>query len=288
MTKQSNIWLDLIKGGLIGVSNIIPGVSGGTMMVSLGIYDKLIWSITHLFSDFKKSIRFLLPILAGCVISIALLSKVFTYLLTHFAIETTLAFCGLIIGSLPMVTKEVRSAKFKAWYLIPFALFFAFIVLSSFFQESSGQDASIVLNPMGIFMLFLAGIVSAGAMVVPGVSGSMVLMLMGYYKPILALVSTAISALVTFNWPTLLWCIGAALPFALGMIFGIFGIAKVIEWLFNHFNIPCHWAITGLVVASPIALLLSLNWSSLSLISGLIGLVCFFIGCFISYTLEKL
>lgn len=87
----------ILEGILIGIANIIPGVSGGTMMVALGIYDKLIESITHLFSRFKKSMRFLLPIFIGIGIAIVVFSRLFEFLIETYPIPTNLAFCGLIL-----------------------------------------------------------------------------------------------------------------------------------------------------------------------------------------------
>lgn len=105
MNKKNNALIDVIRGMVIGIANIIPGVSGGTMMVSMGIYDQLIYSITHLFSDWKKVWRFLLPIGIGIVLAILLLSKLFEFLLGAYPIPTNLGFCGLILGSLPFISR---------------------------------------------------------------------------------------------------------------------------------------------------------------------------------------
>ena len=97
-----------LKGVVIGIANIVPGVSGGTMMVSMGIYDKLIHCITHLFSEFKKSLLFLLPIAVGMVAAIGASSFGLTYLFDNFPIQTNLLFIGLILGGLPAIGKKVK------------------------------------------------------------------------------------------------------------------------------------------------------------------------------------
>lgn len=276
MKNSSNAWLDVLKGMIIGVANIIPGVSGGTMMVSMGIYDKLIESITHIFSDWKKSLKFLFPILIGVVLSIALLSKLFEYLLTTWPIATNLGFCGLIAGSLPSIFKQVRGKGFNLSMLIPFAVFFAFIVISAFFTEESGTDVTLQLNLPGVLMLFLVGVISAATMVIPGVSGSMILMLLGYYTPIISLVSLAVDSLIHFDWAVLLWCCGLGIPFAIGIAVGIFAIAKLIEWVMDKWRTQTYWAIIGLIVASPIAILIKTDWTGFGwgqLACGIVALI---------------
>ena len=96
-----------VKGMVIGIANIVPGVSGGTMMVSMGIYDKLIHCITHLFSEFKQNVLFLLPIALGMVAAIAGSSFGLSYLFSSFPIQTNLLFVGLILGGLPAIWKKV-------------------------------------------------------------------------------------------------------------------------------------------------------------------------------------
>lgn len=89
----------LLQGMVVGIANIIPGVSGGTMMVAMGLYDRLIHAITHLKSEFKESMKLLIPIFIGAGIAIVALSRLFEYLLGNYPIPTNFAFCGLIMGS---------------------------------------------------------------------------------------------------------------------------------------------------------------------------------------------
>lgn len=100
----------IIKGMFIGVANIIPGVSGGTMAVSLGIYDDLIASITHLVKEWKKSIQFLTPIVVGAAAGVILFSYLITLLLTQYTLPTALTFVGLILGGVPILFRSFRHA----------------------------------------------------------------------------------------------------------------------------------------------------------------------------------
>lgn len=276
--KKTSVWMEILQGMVIGLANIIPGVSGGTMMVSMGIYDKLIASITHLFSDFKKSMKFLLPIFVGIALALVLLAKLFDFLLLHYPVATNLGFCGLILGSLPMIANQVKHKGFSISMGVCFAVFFALVAILGFVTESSGGTATLNLSIGGIIMLFIVGVVAAATMVIPGVSGSMILMLMGYYEPIINLISTAISDLTGGNWAGLGHCILLAIPFGIGVIVGIFAIAKLVEWVFSKWKTQTYWAILGLICASPIAILANTNWSTFSLLQLMFGVLAFAAG----------
>lgn len=262
--KKNTPWLDVLKGMIIGIANIIPGVSGGTMMVSMGIYDKLIHSITHLFSDWKKSLRFLMPIAIGIVLAIALLSKLFEFLLVRYPVATNLGFCGLIAGSLPSILGQVKHKKLTPSMITCCLLFFVLIAGSAFLAEENGTDVVLRLDLPGIVMLFIAGVISAATMVIPGISGSMILMLMGYYRPIISLISLAVDSLLHLQWGTLFWCAGLGIPFALGIAIGVFGIAKLIEYVMKKWKLQTYWAIIGLIAASPLAILIKTDWALFS------------------------
>ena len=94
----------------MGIANIIPGVSGGTITVAMGLYDRVIHAITHLKSEFKESMKLLIPIFAGAGVAIVALSRLFEFLLAVYPIPTNFAFCGLIAGSLPFIFKKSKRA----------------------------------------------------------------------------------------------------------------------------------------------------------------------------------
>ena len=273
---------EILQGMVIGVANIIPGVSGGTMMVAMGIYDRLIHSITHLKDDFKASLRFLLPVFAGCGIAIVLLSHLFEYLLSNYPIPTNFAFCGLIAGSLPFITQKVKHKGMGPDKFIPFIVFFAIVVGMALLTGVSGSNTELVFGFVQIIILFFVGVIAAATMVIPGVSGSMMLMLLGYYEPVLNLVNTTVHALLHFEIGTLLSCIGLILPFGLGVLIGIFAIAKAIEWIFEKWEVQAYWGIIGLILASPIAILINMEWIGFSILQLIIGVFTFGLGWFIA------
>ena len=270
----------ILQGMAVGIANIIPGVSGGTMMVAMGLYDKLIHSITHLKSEFKESLKLLIPIFAGAGAAIVVLSRLFEYLLEVHPIPTNFAFCGLIAGSLPFIVKKVKGHKVTVGKIIPFLVFFAIVILMAVMGETSGAAADTSLSVINVIKLLLVGIIAAATMVVPGVSGSMMLMLLGYYDTILATINDFIDALVGFDIPTLFQTVGVLAPFGIGVVVGIFVIAKIIEFIFERAEIHAYYAIIGLIVASPIAILLNTDWSKFSILTLIISIVTFIAGWF--------
>lgn len=270
----------ILQGMVVGIANIIPGVSGGTMMVAMGLYDKLIHSITHLKSEFKKSMQLLLPIFLGAGVAIVLLSRLFEYLLENHPIPTNFAFCGLIVGSLPFIVNKVKGHKPSIDKIIPFLIFFGIVVLMAILGETSGNDADVSFSLINTIKLLLVGIIAAATMVIPGVSGSMMLMLLGYYDTILKSINGFIDALIGFSIPGLIEYTLILLPFGIGVILGIFLIAKLIEWLFARWEIQSYYAIIGLIIASPIAILLKTDWSGFSIITIVISVITFGLGWF--------
>lgn len=254
----------ILKGMLIGIANIIPGVSGGTMMVSMGIYDKLIHCITHLFSEFKQSVKFLFPIAVGMGIAIIASAFGLEWLFKSFPVQANLLFIGLILGSLPIMWKNVKGSKVKAGHILAGLAFFALVVGLAAFGGTEGAAAELSFNLANVIKLFVVGIIASATMVIPGVSGSMVLMLMGFYQPVLGAITDFIEALTSMDMEGILAGFGILIPFGIGVVVGIFAVAKLVEIIFEKFPLYAYWAIIGLVVASPIAIALMGGFSTLA------------------------
>ena len=272
----------ILQGIVVGIANIIPGVSGGTMMVAMGLYDKLIHSITHLKSEFKESMKLLLPIFAGAGLAIVLLSRLFEFLLANYPIPTNFAFCGLIAGSLPFIFKKVKGHSVSVGKLIPFFIFFGIVILMAVLGENGGAAADVSFSLINVIKLFAVGIIAAATMVVPGVSGSMMLMLLGYYDTIIETINDFIDALIAFNLNEVLRVFGILAPFGIGIVIGIFAIAKLIEFIFKKAEIHAYYGIIGLILASPIAILMKTDWSQFSLPLLALGIVTFIAGWFVA------
>ena len=279
----------ILKGAVIGIANIIPGVSGGTMAVSMGIYDKLIYCITHLFKELKKSILFLLPIVIGAGIALVASAFGLEYLFKNHPIPTNLTFIGLILGGLPAISRKVKGNKVKIGHIIAFLVFFAMVVGLALVGEAEGTAADLSFNVLNVLKLFGVGVIASATMVIPGVSGSMVLLVMGYYNPILETISSFMRALVAFDMDGILSGMGILAPFGIGVLVGIFAIAKVIEIIFAKFPMYAYWAIIGLIVASPFAIII-MNlgmFATFHIVYGILGAIGLVLGFVIAMLLGE-
>ncbi len=277
----------ILKGVMMGVANIIPGVSGGTMAVSMGIYDKIIHAATHLVSEFKKSMKLLLPIVLGMALGIVVLARILEYMFARVPLQTNLLFIGLIIGGLPAITKKVKGKTIRGGHILVCLLFFGVVAGLAMVGEQEGAAADLSFNMINIIKLFGVGIVASATMVIPGVSGSMMLMLMGYYNPILNEVNDFIDNLVQFNVPGILDGCKVLVPFGIGVVVGIFAIAKIIEIIFEKFPDHAYWAIIGLIVASPVAIFFMGSMGTITIISVLTGAVALLLGILIALKLGE-
>ncbi|MCI9325645.1 MAG: DUF368 domain-containing protein [Lachnospiraceae bacterium] len=276
---------NLLKGMVMGIANIIPGVSGGTMAVSMGIYDRLIHSLTHLFKEFKESMKFLIPIFLGLGIALAGLSFIIEPAFKYFPLQTNCLFIGLIVGGLPAVLTKIKGKGVKISYIIPCLLFFALVVGLAAIGEKEGTAADLSFSLWSVIKLFAVGIIASATMVIPGVSGSMMLLLMGYYNPIVSAIKNFITALAAFDMAGILEGFGILIPMGLGVVAGIFLIAKIIEILFEKFPTQVYWAIIGLIVASPVAIFLLGDVGKINIVGILTSAVTFAVGFVIALKL---
>jgi len=271
-------------GILIGVANIIPGVSGGTLALSLGVYEDIIYAINHIIKELKKSIKTLIPLGIGAVLAILLLSKFITFCFANYEINTTAIFAGLILGAIPMLVRNVKGAKIDLKNIICFALGFALIIRLAFIGEVKESD---VFPSTNLFIILLVGMIASMTMIIPGVSGSMILALMGFYRPILNTINSLLDKVLNFNFANIWSEIFILTFFGLGVIIGIVVFARIIEMMFNKFKIPTFYVIIGIILASPIALLVNLNYTGMS-VMGFVVMVAFIaIGFVCSYMLGE-
>ena len=277
---------NVLKGMVIGIANVIPGVSGGTMMVAMGIYDKLIHCITHLFSELKKNILFLAPIVVGMALAIVGGSFAIEKMFEVFPFQTSLLFVGLVVGGLPTMWKNVKK-KVQIGHLITCLLFFALVVGMALVGEKEGNVVNLSFNVVNVVKLFAVGVIAAATMVIPGVSGSMVLLLLGYYNPILSSINDFIRSAVSFDISGIMVGVGVLAPFGIGMVIGIFAIAKIIEIIFEKFPLYAYWGIIGLIVASPFAILAMGSFGTITIITILTGVVALAVGFVIAMKLSE-
>lgn len=282
-----NFLKDILRGAMIGVANIIPGVSGGTMMVSMGIYDKIIGSINHLFSDFRKSITTLLPYVIGMVASIIGLSFCITWFFERFPMQTAFLFIGLVFGGLPIIFKKVRGKRVNVGGGVLFLIFFALVVVLQIFGGDHGVVRDMEPSVGLALIMLLMGAITSASMIIPGVSGSMILMALGYYSPVVGQISSFIKALLAFDIHSMLNGAAILIPFGIGVIVGILLIARLIEYLLKKHETHTYYSILGLVMASPVAVLIGIGVGTLSVGAVLVSVLTFAVGFVAALYLSK-
>lgn len=232
----------MAKGGAIGLAMIIPGVSGGTLAVLLGVYDKIIESVGNLFKKFKESFLFLLPIALGAVLAFAALYYPLKYALLYAPFPTMLLFAGLMLGSVPDLVKKSNKNGFKKIDTIGLVLACFLVVGICFIPNLGDANLSPDMQVWQYFLLLFMGMLASCALVVPGVSGSMLMMIFGYYLPLLNTISALKSS---FGHSVLVLA-----TFAVGIIIGFFTIAKLMQFLLKRFRRATYWSIVGFVIGS--------------------------------------
>ena len=264
-----------ISGIVFGIANVIPGVSGGTMLVVFGVFDK----ITEAISGVKKifhNLGFLITFGLGAGAGILLSAKVIGKLFSIFAIQTNMLFIGLILGGIPLIVKIGTSEKkVKPLCIVPFLISMAVVVVLSVLEKMDIFTMS-AENVTGFDMIFslkmvVCAAIAAVTMIIPGISGSFMMMLLGVYE-------TIIGALNTLNFYVII-------PFAIGALIGIIFGAKLISLLIKKNKLMVYSAITGMVIGSVYAILT--DGFGFNLQTGY-GFAFMLIGVLVSVLIEKL
>lgn len=234
-------WKNLYRGFIIGLANLIPGVSGGTMAVVLGVYEQLLEAISGFFSrDWKDHLGFLVPLGAGIGLALLSFSRLIDFLLQNYYQPTQFFFIGLIIGTIPILVKQAEPRNnflSRHWVVLILAAFL--VAAMAFINPGTSSEPIISLNILSVIGLFFSGWLTSLAMLLPGISGSFILILLGVY-------STAIYALSTLNLPIII-IIGA------GVIVGFAASSKGIRYVLIRYPHMTYGAILGLLIGSVFA-----------------------------------
>jgi len=293
-----NFLVDLIKGVFVGIANVIPGVSGGTMAVSFGIYDKLLNAISGLLKSFKKSFFTLLPIILGMAIGIVGFTYIIPWLLANFPFATSCAFTGLIIGGIPAILRSLKDGwqseekKSLLVNILVFLILLAVAMAMVFLNGDSESGIALTASAGMIVKIFFMGVIASATMVIPGVSGSLVLMILGYYFGVINSVKQFVEALRALNLQGMLNQLFILIPFAIGCVLGIFFISKLISYLLKHFVSATFSGIFALVASSPISIFYKVNqeysMNGTSVVSIIVGVVLLVACVALTLFMEKL
>ena len=222
---------NFLKGIIVGIGGIAPGLSGSVLLVILGLYQKTINAIGTLFKDFKKNVTFLVPLFLGFGVGVILFSKIVDFLLGNYEMYTRFAFLGLVLGTIPLFYKEVKKEGFKKkyyWLMLISAL--AGLALFSF-----NKDLFPVITNPNLFQSVLLGIAVAGSSIIPGVDSAVILSTLGLYE-------LYVSSLANFDLSVLI-------PAGVGLVIGVLVISFIVNKLLSKYYTITFSIIFGLFLS---------------------------------------
>lgn len=270
--KSDNYLTIFIKSFLIGMGIIFP-ISGSYLAFVLGMYDWILDIINNFKKNLKENWRGILVFAIGIILSCAVSVVAIHYTYDKFPVATLLSFLGVIIGGIPIIWKETKKE-----YTIPNFLFLIVgVLLLVGISFISGGKADLSITGLGSLFLLGAGVLGAGAMIIPGVSGSVVLVIIGYYDGIIRVVYEIL------KFQNLAVNIPIILIFGAGAILGILITSKVMEYMMKKHSVKTHFAITGFVIASVINVLIEICSFDTCRIEVFVGILLFIVGFFLSY-----
>jgi len=243
----------LLPGAAIGIAVIIPGVSGGTMAVLFGMYGAIIMAASGLRKSFKKNFLFLLPIIIGAILGLIAMYFPIKFGLEYVPLVIVMLFAGLMAGGMPPVIKQTISFGVSAKAVIAAVITFAIVIGICFIPGMGDVNLGADMPIYTYFMIILMGVLASVALVVPGISGSMLMLIFGYYKPII----NTVSALKTDFGHSLL-VLGL---FAVGVVLGLITAVKVIKFLMRKYPQVTNWAIMGFMIGSLPALFIAQDYA---------------------------
>lgn len=252
-----------IKGFIIGLGKVIPGVSGAMLAISLNVYEQAITSISTFYKNPTKNIKFLIPLGLGVITAIITTSKIIIELINNFYLPTMLLFIGLIFGGTPSVCKKITKLNFKT-YLIFIISFLTIIFLARETSISQNQNNNILI-------ILLLGFIDAITMIIPGLSGTAILLITGLYNTYLNLISN-----ININ----------IVPFIISLSINIVLISSMLNYLFKKYSNEIYTSAFSFSLAS--ILLLMLNTIEKATISSLLlNSIFFIVGIIISLKLDS-
>lgn len=262
---------NLIKGIIIGIAKVIPGLSGAVLMISFHLYDKAIYSITHFFDDVKRNFWFLLELGIGIMMGIVLFSKVVVFFLQKYYLYTNAIFIGLILGGIPVVARNFSHHKKNIMFVL-----FSFFLTAGLSIANLDFTYEVQHNGVDLVIFFLSGVLEAIGTVIPGVSSTALLMLMGVYSYYITIVSHILS--ISMLKENLFFL----LPFSLGLFLGMVIVTMLVNYLFEHYKEQTFAVILGFSFSSVFLLIVKLFPFFTGISSIIVSLILFLSGYFVT------
>lgn len=276
---MDNIKLAL-KGFIIGIGKIIPGVSGAMFAMMFGVYEKSLNIISNLRTELKKNFKFIC--ILGISIGIAIIfgSNIIKNCLDKYYLPTMLLFIGMMASGIKPLFNKVKDEKIRIKNILC-ALIVVMLLFLMSVLDLGEADRILTKTPIAFLILILSGFIDALGTVIPGVCGTALLMILGYYNTVINALSDI------FNFNNLSNNLFVLVPFLIGLVLGILLVSKLINYLFRHFKVQTNYSIIGFAVMSIILLFSDVLKRSYSMNEIIIGIILFIVGYVISYLLDK-
>ena len=240
----------LLGGVLMGLANLVPGISGGTMLVACGIYTRFIDAISDLtrLKFTKNDLLTLGCVVAGAVIAIGGLASMIHWSLVHHRWAMFSLFIGLTLGGVPILYSMAKPISSRVWIgVIAGALMMAGLV----YLQESGAGSSGMTGPVG---LVIGGAAAASAMILPGVSGAFLLLLLGLYETIISAIKDTINALKDADVSAFIDQMSIVIPVGIGVVVGVVAVSNLLRWVLHKYERVTLGVLLGLIVAAPAGL----------------------------------
>ncbi len=282
--------IKIIKGSFVGMGSILPGISGSMVAAILKIYQDLIDALNDFLKAPIQSIKsvwqYIVGVLLGFIIGFVFIN--FFYELAPIPI--TFLFIGFILGAIPSLIKEVKSKTYKWHHFFVMIIAILFMVGFIFVTETQSTQSGFIYY----ISVFLVGVIYAVALIIPGLSGSTMLMAFGYFQILLTLVDEIVIAIVNLDFSTIVSQLPMLALLILGALIGLILVGKLMHYLLHHYKTHFYFAVLGIVFISPFNVLFTLqdNTSSNVFQSAwymyVIGVILFILGVYFTYKISHL
>lgn len=251
---KSSWWLDALKGVLIGLGMLAPGLSGGVFAVVLGVYPRIINGINQLWKKPWHVLQDLFWIGIGGLIGLIITFFIILTLIDYAPLPFTLLFLGFIVGSIPEVfKKQHRPLAWKSHGAVTL-LSSTFVFILPFLPSQTHQLD--VVNVQTMFTLLLVGFVLAGTLIIPGISGSLVLLVLGFYVYLFQTARDLLDGLIAFDGSSIMSAGVPLLLVGIGLFVGVVVFAYVLSWLLKKYQSYVYSGVLGLLLTSPFSILI--------------------------------
>lgn len=271
----------ILQGFIIGIGKIIPGVSGAMFAMMFGVYEKALNIISNLKTELFKNFKFMLLLGSSILLAIIFGSGVIKYSLDKYYLQTMFLFIGMMTSGIKPLFKNVKGQKLKISNIICAIIISVLLILLDFIDLGI-TEGTLEKNMSSIIMLTISGFLDAVATIVPGICGTALLMILGYYDIVINSLSDI------FNFSNLNNNLFVLIPFVIGLLTGVLLVSKLINYLFKNYKIQTYYTIIGFAIMSTIILFVEAISTSFTINQLIISIILFIIGLLISHFLEKM